>query len=296
MARGFFGPERVAWIRQHCVPVVGNTGNAVYMMTANGKPLDNARKHPEYIGQDLHPQAALEEFHRLPEEERRPKDLKPLSIASRRIAITPGILALRVLFRPLDPDGTRRSAKFKGGFRGVNRDFVWLKEAEWRSLVPANPAKGAVLPLPEALVLRLCRYHLSNCTCTSVCGNYVWKPGEVVERDFRFVVEDVSDTAVRLRFSGHARMEAGKGRAEFRLGGVWSYDRVKRAFDRIEFVATGPFDNRLNPDYYSTMMGEETTVLGIAFELAEPGSFGYGVPPAPFFYDATGLDYFGGVK
>ncbi len=28
-------------------------------------------------------------------------------------------------------------------------------------------------------------------------------------------------------------------------------------------------------------------------KLAEPGSLGYGTPPAPFFYDATGLDYFG---
>jgi hypothetical protein len=296
VARGFFGPERVAWVKQHCVPVVGNTGNAVYMMTAGGKPLDNARKRPEYVGQDLNPQAALEEFNRLPEEDRKPKDLPALKIAGRRIAITPEILALRVLYRPLAADGKGRSPRFNGGFRGVNRDFVWFKEQEWRALVPADPKKGAEVALPEPLVLRLARYHLSNLTCTSVCGNHVWKPAEVLEKDVRLVVEEVTATAIRMRLTGHARMDAGKGKAEFRLGGVWTYDRAKKVFDRIEFVATGGFDNVLNPEYYTKMMGEERTVMGIAFELAEPGSFGYGTPPAPFFYDATGLNYFGGVK
>ena len=110
---------------------------------------------------------------------------------------------------------------------------------------------------------------------------------------FRPLTAVLALTGGAYELSGVARMQSGGAKAEFRLGGTWHYDARKKAFDRIEFAAVGPFDNKLLQDHYREKMGEDVSLLGIGFELAEPGSLGYGTPPAPFYYDPTGVDYFG---
>jgi len=39
-------------------------------------------------------------------------------------------------------------------------DHLWLTEAEWKSLVPANPKEGQKLPVPSAITQRILSYQL----------------------------------------------------------------------------------------------------------------------------------------
>src|SRR5262245_21266459 len=96
--------------------------------------------------------AALEKFRRLPPEKRKAKaDELPRSWKGKALPQpSAGGLILRQYRRAI-----LRDAGGKMTPRTVNHDFLWMTEAEWRSLVPKRPRVGDSFTAPGFLVSRI---------------------------------------------------------------------------------------------------------------------------------------------
>jgi hypothetical protein len=164
---------------------VGAAGG-MFCVTASGKRLG------EKVPWKLLPQKALEEWNKLPEEERKPGAVqvaKGGKTDPRRPAQSPPLngLILKVSIRYLARanDGKLRHANrqdfasrdqlvrwFKiqradvinyldravlgaGYLFEANPDFLWLAEAEWKSLLPTDPKVGAKFPVADAITKRI---------------------------------------------------------------------------------------------------------------------------------------------
>ncbi len=270
---------RIAMMRDQFVPVildgylrgtavekeflknVGLVGNGFTYLTVNGTKLGG----DSYHGADGMAKA-LERFRALPEEERKPRVERPADMGDRKgVPIDPpknGLVA-NVFFTYLEPDG-------KGGLRkalwhvegqpgtepgsGAGRnqvlthvDKLWLTEAEWKSLLPANAAKGQKVPLPDFLQRRIVRFYANDMAHRST--------GDKVRgAEFSLTVEEASADRVTLRLEGMtgtgvpfeaAKLDgkeshaAGLCGADLRFLGTLSYDAKKGRFDRFDIVALG---------------------------------------------------------
>ncbi len=259
-------------------------------------------------------QKVLEAFRKLPEEDRRPSggklpDLKPEEAT---VPAPPrNGLVLRVHTRALarDKKGGHRPVTVedyplvKGSVKhfqslarignfGPNVDCMWLTEAEWRALVPARPVQGERHDVPPAVLERLVRFHLVP--HKMVGGSGGWSKANIRKARLALVVEEVSDTRVRLRAEGFAHLgsnyDAKKATTpngplghgyEAPLHGLLEYDRKKAAFTRFDLVALGDVWGRWGDANGKSMAVERpgrNPVL-IAFELATGSSPSNRIPP-----------------
>jgi hypothetical protein len=188
----------------------------------------------------------LSEFDKLPDADRKPASLPapkedPARIAkSRRLTKPPeGTLILRSYVRGLkvDDKGLLHAPKFidwdyKQKLPGEpNRDFVWLREAEWRSLIPANPEKGTAFAVPDLVRDRLCHWHIA--------GGYHGLLGYYTKDNFKskemsLTIEEASAKSVKLRLRGHAKLTTD---VVYRFHGVLQYDLDKKAFTCFDVIA-----------------------------------------------------------
>ena len=159
------------------------------------------------------------------------------------------------------------------------RDFLWLTEAEWRSLVPDHPKMGDVVPVPAAVRNRIFRFHLAN-NATGLAG--VWERGDLRSGDLKLTVEEVTPDAVRLRLDGEALLadkadlkEAARAYAP-RLFGRLQYDTKQKVFTRFDVVAVGDYDWRGKED--GQVVGRRYP-FGVCFELATGDSAADRRPP-----------------
>lgn len=251
----------------------GSTRQGIYIFTADGKLLGyrNAGQAPDVMRDML--KRGLRDFEKLPEAQRRPGVIKveDAGKVDRRFARTPpeGGLVLRAFTRILDvEDGqyVRGSSKARWGDLPA-RDHVWLTEKEWKSLVPAKPAKGDKAAVPSGIALRVLRFHLTDNTRGEPP---MWRNEDVRKYEMTLTVESVSETEIVLRLDGSALLassadasKAARG-YEVRLLGKLRYERTKKAFTAFDVVAVGehwgegPFTRGARPG---------RTPLGVAFEL-----------------------------
>jgi hypothetical protein len=240
---------------------VGIVGNGFTYLTAGGKKLGG----DSYLGAGGAAKA-LEEFRKLPEEERKPRVDRPSDPGdSKGVPIAPPAKALiaNVYFTYLEKDekGAYRKALWHvegqpgtepGSGAGRNQilthvDKLWLTEAEWRSLLPAKPQKGQTFPLPEAIQRRIVRFYANDMAHRST-GD------KVRSAEFTLAVEEASDAGVRLRLEGRTGTgvpfeeaplggkeshAAGLCGADYRFLGTLNYDAKKGRFDRFDVVALG---------------------------------------------------------
>jgi hypothetical protein len=274
-------------------------------------------------------QKILEEFRKLPEEDRRPDGgnipgLKP----GEAVVPTPpkNGLVLRVHTRAMarDEKGGYRavaaedyplvkdvkhfeSLKSIGNF-GPNVDSLWLTETEWRTLVPAEAVKGQRFDIAPAVTERLVRFHLVPHKMVGGTGH--WGRANVKKARLSLIVEDVSDDRVRLRAEGFAHLgsayEAEKATTpngvlgpgyEAPLYGFLEYDRKKGAFTRFDLVAPGDVWGRWGDANGKSMAVERpgrNPVL-VAFELAAGDSPTNRIPPGGWSY-LLDLGYFASRK
>jgi len=192
----------------------------------------------------------------------------------------PGGLALNVWTRPLKRDGKggflpqieelighgappeaeREFGANDGfaihGYSSPQRDTLWLTEAEWKSLVPANPEKGQSIDVPEPVRLRIFLLYLYN--NSGMYGGF-WAKSALRTGELKVTVEDVTPQAIRMRVDGSAllRMRAEDGHLDrglqpklpdkldmgydCRLYGRIHYDREKKAITRFDMAALGDF-------------------------------------------------------
>ena len=299
------------FVKKNCVALATGGGNNIYFATATGSVLaavSTNGKGP--FDQFFDPSMALAKFNQLPEDERQPKKLEPSEFFDRLNSTAPvpsGMLVCRQYSRAFE----RGRQDTKGDLRrhegqstnnlGPNGDFLWLTEAEWKSLVPASPMQGMKHPVPDAISRRIFVYHLSN---TSLGASPGWTPEQFRSGELTLTVEEASAAGVRLHLEGFARLADNADfakatqKAEFSLVGSLNYDAEKKVFDRFDIVALGevtPFIGTKGSTHTprkAATLKERTDgasgTLGIAFELAAPDSLGYGVRPARHYFAPHG--------
>lgn len=268
----------------------------------------------------------LQAFRNLPEAERKPgavavRDLNP---ADRVIPAPPeGGLVLRVYarflarddkmgLRPIQPKDFPRIKDFKYSrfLFEPNTESMWLTKKEWQSLIPAEPVKGAKVPVPSVISERMARFHLSPRRALTSEDGIVPKSA-IKHAEATLVVEDVSADRIWLGLSGHihwgsdynaARATSPNGPLGFGfatpLHGILEYDRTKKAIVRFDIVAPGEAWGRWG-DANGKSLGVERpgrTPIGFAFELARGDSPTNRIPPGGHGGRALRAGYFSAAK
>jgi hypothetical protein len=275
----------------------GNTGgsdNAVVMATASGKLLLRA--------DGLHLDEALKRFNALPEGERKPgavkveelpgKNRDPLQLQPAR-----GTLVARVYCRAMQPAlGGSLQYEQLHNIDGPNIDYLWIHEAEWKSLVPANPKVGVSFPLPPAIADRIVRYHLPVVP-DEEAGS--WRPEDVRARKLSLTVVEVSPAGIRLRLDGtvlladDAKIASSRWGHDASLLGFLYFDSTKGEFSRFDIVSLGKAW-LIQPNSCPPIPRQR--IVGIAIELTSPRTTGDFLPSSvpPEYRREPG--YFGKVK
>lgn len=263
----------------------GSTRQGIYCFTASGKLLGYKNAQDAKVMLDTVKQA-LKRFEALPEKERKAGaiEVPDHGKVDERYARTPpeGALILRAYTRILDRDEKKNyvkgECKFTGGDKAA-RDHLWLKKAEWQSLIPADPKKGASFAMPETLARRLCRFHLVDNTRGE--PEY-WRSEQVRKMDLKWTVKDVSDGELSLELIGSALLttesdaEKAKRGYDVALRGLLRYDRAKKVITKFEIVAVGDHWGRST---YTPGDRPGRKPLGVAFELVKGDQPDQRVPP-----------------
>jgi hypothetical protein len=265
-------------------------------MTSSGRLLSGSMKYGDRKGLAAALEEVLAAYKKLPEEQRRPKsvegEIKPQSLPPKNG------LVLTIYDRPLGRD---RKGQYRlpegddlGGLRTHaphgQRSSLWLKEAEWKSLIPDEPKKGDRLKVPAKLAKRIFLYGLVPQTLWVV--EETWKPDSVREGELTVTVEDVSDKALRLRLSGSVLLTGPtvlhtwpdrkflknlENRYDAGLEGAIEYDRAKKKITRFDVAALGDYSGRwfAGNKGWNEATRAEPLPLGFAFELDRTA---YGLP------------------
>ena len=263
----------------------GSTRQGIYCFTADGKLLayKNAGQNPDAMRDTF--RLGLREWKKLPEERRKPGAVKvdDLAKADARYTRTPppGGLVVNVYTRILDRKDSgycKGTCEREWGDQAA-RDHLWITEAEWKALVPAEPKKGAKAPLPAKVADRILRFHLTDNTRGEPP---MWRPQDVRSQELTLTVEEVSDATVLLRLEGKALLatDADTAKADrgydVRLLGHIRYDRAKKAIDRFDVVAVG---DHWGVGAFTGGARPGKQPLGVAFELSPGKSAADLVPP-----------------
>lgn len=266
-------------------------------MTASGRLLSGSVKYGDRKGLAQALQDVLTAYKKLPEDERRPKavdgEVKP------QPAPPEGGLVLTIYDRPLGRDKAGRyrlpEGDDFGGFRTHaphgQRSSLWLKEDEWKSLIPENPRKGQSHTVADRLAKRIWLYGLVPQTLWVVEEN--WKPDSVRQSEMKLTVEDVSDQIVRMRLHGSVRLTAPgvlnewpnrkfiknlENRYDARLEGAITFDRAKKKIVRWDAVTLGDYSGRWFAGNKGWKEATRTEPLPLAFAF-ELDAGAYALPP-----------------
>ncbi|MDW8266880.1 MAG: hypothetical protein RMJ52_16285 [Gemmataceae bacterium] len=279
----------------------------------------------KYLGQ-MASAKVLDEFRKLPEEERQPgavsiPDLKP----SEQVIPAPpeGGLVIRVYGRFLARDADQGLRRIRGEdfpqLRGKeadirylrfllepNTEYMWLTKREWQSLVPVQPTKGDKLAVASAIANRIARFHLSpRRALTSEDGIIALR--QVKAARLTLLVEEVTGERIILRLVGfvhhgsdydETKATSPNGPLGFgfanELHGILEYDRRKERFVRFDIVAPGEVWGR-----WGDANGNSQTIerpgrspIGFAFELADGRSPTDRLPPGGHGGRALQAEYF----
>lgn len=160
-------------------------------------------------------------------------------------------------------------------------DFLWVTEAEWRSLLPPNPARGDWVQVPETLAMRIAKFHLTPQRIYGEGGE--WHREQIRHADVRVTVDDVTPAGLRLLVRGSCEMGSefdadkattpngplARGYAA-ELEGVLFYDSKKGAFTRFDILALGETWGRMGDANNKSIKLERPgkVPLAFAFQLA----------------------------
>jgi hypothetical protein len=256
----------------------------------------NAGQAPDVMRDVL--RQALARWNKLPEDRRKPGAVKvdePGKVdADYTRTLPPGGLVLNVWTRILDHtdkgEWCRGTCKAAGGDKAA-RDHMWLTEAEWRELVPADAVKGDRKPLSPAVAQRLVRFHLIDNTRGEPP---MWKPHEVRRCDLTLTVTEATAERIELTLMGPVLLSSGADPATADRGfdlavlGYLRFDRSKKIFDRFDIVAVG---NHWGNGANTRDARPGRMPLGVCIELARGDSPADKVPPQAareFTYLKTG--------
>ena len=288
-------------------------GGSQWAVTASGKVLEANNHH----GTGFNIKQALAKWNALPAAERAPGAVKigdTGEVDPVRTVPTPpvGGLILKVYYRAFmrdggklryvtgkdlwhDEFGKQTEEAFDKQYPGrittaqAQPDHMWLTEAEWKSLLRADPKQGDKTAVPAGISDRFIRWHLNPLSVygeTTSLGPKAIRAGELT-----VTVDAVSLSSIKLRLDGFARIgsEAPKDVAEGqsacikewgyepRVLGFIDYDRAKKVITRFDVVALGDHFGRLGISDSATRIGLQP--LGISFELVSGDVPANRIPP-----------------
>ena len=283
-------------------------------LTVRGKVLEQAPGHP---GMDL--EKVMEKWRALPDAERASVAIKKTDGSdadSQDTGLTPpaGGLILKGYTRVLmnDSEGTLRyvngkdlrdgnlgeftlDADYQQGRTAAHEaqpHYLWLTEAEWHSLIPADPKKGDVAAMPSGIATRILRWHLNPLRFYGRYGRDALEREDVRAGQLALTVESVSASLIRLRLDGFARLgkvpppAVAEGKIasldewgyEPRVLGFLEYAPQKRIVTRFDIVALGEHFGRLGIGRRApSRVGLQP--LGMAFHLVKGDNPADRVPP-----------------
>ena len=291
---------------------------ALWCVTPGGKILESnlvVENKKESFKPDFDLKKALEKWQALPDAERAPGAVKvgamgAVDTKSALLTPPPGTLILKLHYRALMREGNKfryltdedlwldekgEKTEAKSVHRRITTpqahpDHMWLSEAEWKSLMPANPRAGDTFAMPAGLADRLVRRHLNPRSVYDGHSDGV-DSASVRAAELNLTVENVAAGRVRLRLDGHAKLGkqppvdvlAGKIASmkewgyEPTLLGFLEYDPQKQVFTRFEVVALGDQFGRVGLTIGTARPGCQP--LGVTFELVTGDRPADRVPP-----------------
>lgn len=274
-----------------CVAVPGMTDNKTTVMTANGRVLSEEGRPDGVMA------AALKAWAAVPLDERRPKKVTPLEDYPDPPAPPPNGLILKTYSRALlrDEKGKlSRPAKQTIGDGGYGwnaepqTDFVWLSEAEWKSLVPPEVAKGKSHPVPAEIVQKIGTFHLLDKSLGT--PDFYW---DKVKGELTLTVEEATTAGHRSALEGEIRL--GDKEYPVRFRGKLTYDAKKQAFTKVDVVALGRDDGdqrspeqrkARNKTRYEVPKGS-VPLLAVTYERVDGTALLDRVPPYAIMYDSA---------
>jgi hypothetical protein len=305
-------PDMVRWVNEYCIAValtdsrydtrgagallgqgVVGGGNGIWLATPAGTQL--AGNSELYKG--------LENWIKLSDKERKADAAqveKLLAANPPKAGLTPpkGGLILKFYERYLDRDAKGELGHVKdkdwdwwGTYAEPQHDYMWLTQAEWKSLVPASAKKGDNFPVPEAISKRFFEGYI---VCQATGTGPRWEWSEMATKELTLTVQEVSADGVRLRLQGHMKaknvrevlVDIGKSiyeKSEFvveaRLLGYLDYDAQKKAFTRFDVVAVGDARGKAGFSHPGFRPGPH----GWTFQLVTGDSWRDRVPPSTPF-------------
>ncbi|NNE90645.1 MAG: hypothetical protein HKN23_03275 [Verrucomicrobiales bacterium] len=255
----------------------------------------------------------LAAFEALPESERAPGAIEvPEISASERLIPSPpeGGIVLRVHARflhreengslrkaihsdfPLMQEDPKRGERWRL-FLEPNTEYLWLKEAEWRSLIPENPKPGQKIEANPQIGIRMARFHLTPRRATTSEGGIVPEKSIRIAR-LEVTVADVSETEISMDVSGRiewgtefdaelATTPNGPLKIGFAtdLHGQLIYDREAGKITRFDIAAPGHVWGRWGDANGNSLPVERPgkAPFGFALELATGDSPTDRIPP-----------------
>ena len=256
----------------------------------------------------------LEEYRKLAEEERKPKlpDAKEAAAPKRPVPPPPAnglILRGYCTYLRRDEKGKIGRAKVYYYRNNPDRwavetqsDTLWLREGEWKALIPTDPKAGDRVEAPAAVQKRF--YGTMGIDYMEGSVNSL-APRET---SMALTVEKVDGDRLHLRLDGTATLgrEVGEKTGEeknsrgsqVRVLGFLEVDRKTRAFDRFDLVGVGrAWGNKMDYVRREMKVDEIPWLYGIAVELVKTRApmdlippynmLHYGGATRPYFEDVT---------
>ncbi len=276
--------------RERTVP---GTTLLVITSAAQTVPAHQAKMGKDGLAGQLRQVADL--YAQLPEPQRRPA--QPITDADRPMPAPPaGGLVLTIYDVALLPKNDGLCAG--GGTTGIpgpQRQSLWLTEAEWKSLLPADPQPGTTRDVPSPLVKRIALFGMRSATAWHV--EHFWDPDSLKQGAIHVTVQDVSDAGVRMRVHGSVLLSKPSGiktrpdskiptppdvedRYDARVEGVLVYDRHQNRITKWEMVALGDHQGaywpNINRGKTACNFTADPVAVGFAFELDQSD---YELPP-----------------
>lgn len=231
---------------------VGAGGNHLVATTASGHRL-GGKSHLRLRKKEL--AAVLVEYRKLPTAERTQKLEDPSKATPPRRAVPKppsGGLILRGFCTYLRRNAAGKIARSKEYYYKENpdrwaaetqSDMLWLTEAEWKSLVPADPKPGDHVEVATAIQRRF----FSAIGIDYMQGSVRSLPPRAIS--MTLTVERVTTGGITMRLDGYGRMgkefdktlrtEAHGRGCEVRVLGLLNYNTKSKTFDRFDIVGVG---------------------------------------------------------
>jgi hypothetical protein len=281
-------------------------GNHLTVATAGGKVL--GKEGMKLRERDL--AGALEEYARLSKEERKPalEDPAAAQPPKRPVPQPPANgLIIRGFCTYLHTGKDKRSVRADQYYYKENpdrwkaetqSDLLWLTEAEWKSLIPANPHAGDRIDVAGPIQQRF----YSTIGIDYMEGSVNSLPTR--EQRMTVTVEKVDGQAMLLRLDGYGQMgkefneklrgEKESRGCELRVLGHIVYNRQKSAIERLDLVGIGrAWGNKMGYVHREIRIDDYPWLYGIACELVTGDGPQDRIPPYNLLHYNSSGPYWG---